>query len=143
MWENVDITVNYIRLLDQSIFHNSFSVNIEAIETQIRAMDRFRSEGTSGGRLVQAPAPSRPNFQVRSGCSGTFQLRFECLQGQTDCTASLCSLFPFISTLTVQYFPLKCNQNFCNPTYHFLLKAPSHFLKNAVNFRLLNLPFFL
>jgi len=122
MWENVDIAVNYTRLLAQSIFGNSFSVNIGAIESQIRVMDRFRSEGTSGGHLVQPPAPGRPNFQVRSGCSGPFQLCFECLQGQTYCTACLCSLFLSIATLTVEYFPLMCNQNFCSPTYCFLLK---------------------
>lgn len=32
MWENVDIAVNYIRLLAQPIFGNPFSINIEAIE---------------------------------------------------------------------------------------------------------------
>lgn len=53
MWENVDVAVNYIRLLAQSIFGNSFSINIEAIESQIKVMDRFRSEGTSGWRWVQ------------------------------------------------------------------------------------------
>lgn len=113
MQENVDIAVNYIRLLAQSV---SFSINIEAVESHIRAMYRFRSEGTSGGCLVQPSAPCRPNFQVRSSCSELFQSRFDCLQGQTDCTGSLCSLFAFITTLTVKCFPLMCNQNFCNPT---------------------------
>lgn len=142
MWENADVAVNYVRLLAQSIFGNSFSINIEVIKPHIRSMDKFRAEGTSAGHLDQCPASSRPSFQVRSVCSGPFQWCFEHLQGQMDCTAFLCSLVPFITALTVECFPPVCNQIFCNPTYQFPLRTPC-FLRTMVNFRLLKLLFFL